>query len=47
MEVLESLNLAAYISLKVPDHSVAACIFEVIGVFNKMIGNEKGAIEAF
>jgi hypothetical protein len=47
MEVLESLNKVAYIALKVPDHAVAACVFEVIGVFNKMIGNEKGSIEAF
>ena len=35
VEVLEALTEVAFISLKVPDHRIAAVCFECIGVFNK------------
>jgi len=47
IEVLEPLNELACIALQVPDHSIACSVYEIIGIFNKTIGNHLGAMSAF
>jgi hypothetical protein len=47
IEVLEPLNELACMSLLVPDHGLACATYEIIGIFNKTIGNHLGAMSAF
>ena len=47
IEVLEPLNEVAGMALLVPDHGIACATYEIIGIFNKTIGNHNGAMSAF